>query len=143
MRIFGGIINSETGPAYLGSEVTNPLHLKSHERYNQDTLENDIGMIFMQDSSPNVFAEFSSFLGIVSLPNLNDASINLSGREAIISGYGMISNTVDSSVLRWAETSIISNNVCGLFYWGLIKKSNICISTLNGRSTCNGDSGKK
>jgi hypothetical protein len=141
VRVFGGVISSETGPAYFGSEVTNPLHLIAHQNYKPDTLENDIGMIFMQDSSPNVFEEFKSYIGLVSLPSLNDASINLSGRDATISGFGMISNSVDSSVLRWAESSIISNKVCGMFFWGLIKNSNICINTFNGRSTCYGDSG--
>lgn len=96
----------------------------------------------MEEATRELFAEFSSYIGVINLPTFDDVSRNLVGRDALISGFGAVNNDQDSSVLRFAETSIISNFKCSIFYWGLIKNSNICIGTWNGRSTCYGDSGK-
>lgn len=99
-------------------------------------------MIYMENSPSNLFAS-NNYINAISLPQSSDASINFARSAAIISGFGRVNNLMDSSILRWAETSIISNTECRLYFGGLIKEGNICVSTVNGRSPCSGDSGKK
>lgn len=104
------------------------------------TLENDIALIFMANAPKNLFT-LNNFIRGISLPTSIDGTINLAGSIATISGYGKVNNTHGSSNLQWAQAPIITNAVCSITFPYVIKNGNICISTIDKRSTCSGDSG--
>ena len=128
------------GPPQFSTEVTDASHKIPHELYNPRTIENDIALIFMANA-PNDLFTLNNFVRGIPLPISSDDTINLAGSIATISGYGKVNNTHASSNLQWAQAPIITNALCSNTYPGIIKNGNICISTVDKRSTCSGDSG--
>lgn len=104
------------------------------------TLDNDIGMIYLATAPRNLLTTYApGVIRGITLPSSSDTSLTFAGNTATTSGFGKISNTQGSTLLRYAQVPVISNTECSRYY--RILGSVVCISTSNGRSTCNGDSG--
>lgn len=55
-------------------------------------------------------------------------------------GYGGV--TFPSTVLNYVNMPVITNEECNATFTGVITESNLCTSTVDGRSTCQGDAGE-
>lgn len=108
-----------------------------HESYASETLTNDVAILILP-----VAVTFNDFVRVTVLPT-SLASENFIGDQATISGWGRISDSTQgtSSHLRSVTQPVISNAGCQAVFGSIIVESTICISTVGGRSACNGDSG--
>ncbi|XP_055842301.1 brachyurin-like [Episyrphus balteatus] len=125
---------SEAGQQIVKVEKDNII---VHEAWDRERLLNDISLFKL----PNAL-ELSDYIKPAKLPESGDTS-TYQGKKAIASGWGRDSDSARgaSEVLRWIEVPIMANNLCGIYYMGNIKDTNICINTRGRKSTCNGDSG--
>jgi len=111
-----------------------------HPHFNPRTLINDIGLIRLRSATPSLLQH--PFVGVIRLPNITDARIDLTGRSSTVSGFGTAGiGTGASEVLRFITVPVISNQECSDVFQGFITPSNLCVSTAGGRSPCQGDSG--
>ncbi|KAH8331834.1 hypothetical protein KR074_005673, partial [Drosophila pseudoananassae] len=109
-----------------------------HSGWNSSTLKNDISLIKIPSVS------YSSKIQAASLPSISSSYSTYAGETAIASGWGRTSDSSSSVAtnLNYVELSVITNSVCAATYGtSIVTSSNICVSTANGKSTCNGDSG--
>ncbi|CAB3382305.1 Hypothetical predicted protein, partial [Cloeon dipterum] len=106
-----------------------------HEQYNQSTLSNDIALIKLTTS-----ITFTANIRPIKL--MSDASINLTGTLASVSGYGKTAdNETASNILKFTQVTVISNAVCASVYGSdVVISSTICAYQIN-TSICQGDSG--
>ena len=111
-----------------------------HPYFNPRTLANDIGLIRLRTATRSLLDH--PFVGLIRLPNVTDARIDLTGRSSMVSGFGSAGiGTGPSEVLRFITVPVISNQECSDVFRGAILPSNLCVSTTGGRSPCQGDSG--
>merc|ERR1712156_895234 len=75
-------------------------------------------------------------------PNCLASSGDFSGQTALVSGWGLDSDSASSisPVLRKVEAPVMSQSECES-YWGNLNEGIVCINTEGGHSSCNGDSG--
>jgi secreted trypsin-like serine protease len=109
-----------------------------HEEY--EGVKNDIALIRLTSSIPS-----HSYVNIVDLPCRSDDWISLVGKSATISGFGRVNDVYmqPSERLRYITQQIYDNSICEKSYGKAnVKETNLCLSGANGRSTCNGDSGR-
>ena len=59
-----------------------------HPSYNIANFNNDVAFIYLNTVSSNVLSNVN--VGFITLPTQSDASVNLVGRNATVSGYGGI-----------------------------------------------------
>ena len=113
--------------------------IRKHEGYNPNTIRNDVALIKL--SEPVVFNEK---MQPSRLPTKAQAEEEFSGYMSTVSGWGRFSDTSSSTSneLRFVSNPVLTNDVCAqTFGSSLIQKQQICMSGINGRSSCNGDSG--
>ncbi|XP_017101530.2 serine protease 1 [Drosophila bipectinata] len=109
-----------------------------HSGWNSSTLKNDISLIKI----PSV--AYSSKIQAASLPSISSSYSTYAGETAVASGWGRTSDNSNSvaTYLNYVDLTVITNSVCAATYGtSIVTSSNICVSTTNGKSTCNGDSG--
>lgn len=138
IEVYVGIIDRINGPAVWYIDVTDTANMIMHESYNPSNLLNDIALIRLVNT-----IKTDVNVAIVQLPSRADASVNLDGKLASISGFGRTSDTSGPSQhLKWVQTSIAANEKCEkVFGKANVKDTNLCLDTSGGRSTCQGDSG--
>ncbi|XP_018324938.1 brachyurin-like, partial [Agrilus planipennis] len=109
-----------------------------HEEFNNDTLENDLAMVYLPTP-----AILNQYVRPIALPSRADASNSFVGYEAIASGWGYDSDnaTAVSNVLRYVNVSIIANDVCNITFAEYITDSVICSGGTGKKGLCYGDSG--
>ncbi|CAG9814026.1 unnamed protein product [Phaedon cochleariae] len=108
-----------------------------HEKFDDRQIDNDIGVIQLDRA-----VTLTESIQLVRLPSLSDVGINLEGRNARVSGWGLTDGAAGSTtnVLRQVNNTIISNSVCEKSFV-ILKDTEVCLSSAGGRSACNGDSG--
>lgn len=111
-------------------------NIQIHENWNSAKLINDICMLKLPEE-----VELSEFIAIANLPK--DDSNDFSYEKVIASGWGLSSDdsNVISPKLKYVKMPIMNNLICNLFFFGVVRDTNICTSGFGGTSTCNGDSG--
>ncbi|KAI4469002.1 chymotrypsin-related [Holotrichia oblita] len=109
-----------------------------HQQWNRDLLTNDIGVI---ELSREVITNDN--IQTVNLPRRSQIFDSFNGRRARISGWGLDSDFSDSvsRVLREVDVGVIGNFLCNIYYFGGIRRTNICTSGAGTRGSCSGDSG--
>ncbi|XP_071057382.1 brachyurin-like [Onthophagus taurus] len=111
-----------------------------HENYNPTAIINDISIITLPDEAVAI----SDIIQLVHLPSWSDVGKDLTGENAVVSGWGKINDgeTSYTDYLQFVEFPIITNEDCDVWYFGgTIHDVHICTSGEDARSTCNGDSG--
>ena len=108
--------------------------IRIHASYNPQTLINDVANLILPTP-----LEFNAVVQPITRATGTELFV---GETATISGFGRISDgsVATSAVVRWTTMPVITNAACGAVF-GIITPSNICTSTVGGRSGCNGDSG--
>lgn len=110
-----------------------------HPEYVPKTLANDIALIRLANK-----ANFNqSNIQPICLPFGRYADLNLHGKIAVISGWGVTENGFRNMQLLKAIVPTISNTLCNKLYQGRISISDgqICAGVFKGRDSCGGDSG--
>ncbi|XP_016956223.1 serine protease 1 [Drosophila biarmipes] len=132
---------------YLGATVRTSPEVSStvsssdiiiHSGWNSSNLKNDISLIKIPAVS------YSSRISAVELPAVASSYSTYAGDTAIASGWGRTSDSSSSVAtnLQYTQLTVITNSVCAATYGtSIVTSTNICVSTTNGKSTCNGDSG--
>ncbi|CAO1364180.1 unnamed protein product [Diamesa serratosioi] len=143
-------------PAY--NQEVYPNHILKHPQYDSESLQNDIGLIFVSRPIP-----LSTSISAITLPTRAMATNNYIGATATVSGWGLTEKSKNhfeeiqynglnnlfyslvtsdiSPVLRFVALPVISNADCAKSYGSIIISSNICTSGANAKSSCQGDSG--
>lgn len=106
-----------------------------HAGYNPSNLNNDIAIVF--------HATIVASTHHIQHSSLASGADLFAGATATVSGFGRISDAsgATSAHLRSVQNTVITNAACAAVYGGIIIPSTICISTVGGAGTCNGDSG--
>ncbi|XP_060532775.1 brachyurin-like isoform X2 [Cylas formicarius] len=106
-----------------------------HERWNEAEMMNDIALIKLP--SPATLNENIATIKITSAKDTYEGDI------ARVTGWGLTANGATSSVLKYADVIVMSNQECATFdlYRNHIVASHICTSGAGNVGTCNGDSG--
>jgi hypothetical protein len=130
--LYFGIVDRTSSAAWLET-VSDLSDVRMHPYYDDDTLENDIAMIFMTGASEDLLG--LPFVSVVSLPRLWDLGVNLTSRDGTVCGFGRTSDSSSdsSSLLRYIVRPIISTEACERVFD--IFPSNLCIDTSGGQST--------
>nr|O97398.1 RecName: Full=Chymotrypsin; Flags: Precursor [Phaedon cochleariae]CAA76928.1 chymotrypsin [Phaedon cochleariae] len=107
-----------------------------HEKYDSTNIDNDIGVIQLERN-----LTLTRSIQLARLPSLRDVGINLEGRTATVSGWGLTNGIFQTTtdVLR-ANNTIISNKECNDVF-KIVQPTEVCLSIAGGRSACSGDSG--
>lgn len=108
----------------------------SHEEYNDATIFNDVGLIYLRDTASDIFNSLN--LGPVNLPRPGDENFSLVDRWLILSGFGRYNDTASSPNLNYGTAPGIPNSACAAVFGSIVTDGNICISTQHGTSTCSG-----
>lgn len=140
------------GEVYLGAvDRTNSkelgqrrIHIEKsniiiHEDWNVKTFENDLSLIKLP--SP---VKLNAFIRPAKLPKMSGNYSNYEGVDVIASGWGRTkdSDTYGPKKIHWVKVPVMSNSACASYYrQPLVRDIHICISPIEGRSTCKGDSG--
>ncbi|KAH8395067.1 hypothetical protein KR215_009506, partial [Drosophila sulfurigaster] len=109
-----------------------------HSGWNSSNLKNDISLIKI----PAV--AYTTKIQPVTLPSVASSYSTYAGETVVASGWGRTSDSSSSVAtnLQYVDLTVITNTVCAATYGtSIVTSSNICVSTTNGKSTCNGDSG--
>jgi len=107
-----------------------------HPEWDSFSLSNDLAILELETEID--WAEF----GDNASPNCLASSGDFSGQTALVSGWGLDSDSASSisPVLRKVEAPVMSQSECES-YWGNLNEGIVCINTEGGHSSCNGDSG--
>ncbi|XP_025836158.1 brachyurin-like [Agrilus planipennis] len=121
----------------LTQQRINTSTFKFHEQFNNDSLDNDLGVVYLPTP-----AKINQYVQLIALPSRADVSNNLVGREAITSGWGDDNDpaTDGKEVLRYINVRIIKNEVCNETFQDL-PDSVICTAGTGKKGVCFGDSG--
>merc|ERR1712055_379380 len=108
-----------------------------HENWNSFTLSNDLALIKMP--APITFTPEIQPVCLPSYAEGNDAFV---GESVTLTGWGRSSDSASgiSEVLRKVDVTTISNEDCQAYY-GIITDGILCIDSVDGHGSCNGDSG--
>lgn len=109
-----------------------------HEDYTLANVRNDIALIRLKTTIKD-----AENIGIAELPSRSDASVVLDGKYAMISGFGRTSDSSGpSQFLKWVQTPLAPAEKCEkTFGKANFQDTNLCLDTVGGRSSCQGDSG--
>merc|ERR1712241_648713 len=107
-----------------------------HPEWDSFSLSNDLAILELETEID--WAEF----GDNASPNCLASSGDFSGQTALVSGWGLDSDSASSisPVLRKVEAPVMSQSECES-YWGNLNEGIVCINTEGGHSSCNDDSG--
>jgi len=128
VRMGGTLANSPT-------KTVRSTVLKTHPKYDKQNTVNDVALIQLPSA-----VTFSNKIRPVCLPKKSKhATTTFAGVSGIVSGWGKYSDSVNagSAFLRDVTVPIIANSAC---FWQP-PKTQLCIKTTGGKSSCNGDSG--
>ncbi|XP_070505821.1 chymotrypsin-like [Chironomus tepperi] len=140
IQVIVGAVNRIFGPAAFNVTVTEREDMIFHPYFEMRTFMNNIGLIRLRTATPALLDH--PFVGLIRLPNVTDARIDLTGRASNFSGFGSTGlDTEFSEVLQFITVPVISNQECSDAIRGSIFAFNLCVSTVGGRSPCHGDSG--
>ncbi|XP_059491203.1 brachyurin-like isoform X2 [Neocloeon triangulifer] len=137
-RVILGAQNVSVGIEVGRVEFTTTVKLV-HPSYNPTVLNNDLAILTLPSA-----VTLSTYISVIRLPRLSDASNTFLGTSATVSGWGKISDATTSitDVLRYVSLPIIANTQCATIYGtSVVISSTLCCSGAGGLSTCNGDSG--
>merc|ERR1712025_662410 len=138
-----GIPNAQPDKIVGGHEIRDPSNTiinayspTVHPEWDSFSLSNDLAILELDTEID--WAEF----GDNAAPNCLATSGNFSGQTALVSGWGLDSDSAGgiSDVLRKVEAPVMSQSECES-YWGNLNEGVVCINTEGGHSSCNGDSG--
>lgn len=121
---------------YIYGVVVAVANVRIHERYNQETLENDIAILRLRYNLP-----LSNSLLPINLAQ----STPVDGAYAVTAGWGILtptSNTISPN-LNYGIVSVIGNRNCSSSRYGYgaaVKPTTIC-AVGPGRAACDGDYG--
>ncbi|XP_034232033.1 brachyurin-like isoform X2 [Thrips palmi] len=110
-----------------------------HPRYDVKFLDNDIGMLQLPTS-----IEFNIFVQAVALPSYSAATVDWTGVEARVSGWGKTTDLADhnSPMLKFTTLKVVANAVCEHVYGNTMIANKLCLSSDDGgHGVCQGDSG--
>ncbi|XP_025836154.1 brachyurin-like [Agrilus planipennis] len=110
---------------------------KVHERFNNQTLENDVGVVYLETP-----AEINRYVQVIALPSRADVSNSFAGSAAIASGWGYTSTSASdvTEALRYINVTILTKAACSVTYKD-VRDSVICSSGAGKKGLCAGDSG--
>ncbi|XP_059485544.1 chymotrypsin BI-like [Neocloeon triangulifer] len=128
--ILGTISQSLLTPGYL--RFTSTVNY-THEQYNDTNLNNDIALIKLPSS-----VSFTASVSPVKLPSLYDATKNLTGTLATVSGFVSSSSSRD---LKYTQVTVISYQSCASYFGSSFVASSIICSKQIDTSICQGDIG--
>lgn len=119
-------------------QTVQPTGYRLHAQYNRQNLNNDIAILILPSA-----ATLNAFVAIARRPTGAQLTQLFEGQLATVSGWGRMSDgsTATSAHLRSASNHVVSNALCAATFGGIVIPSTLCISTLGGRGSCNGDSG--
>ncbi|KAJ8719664.1 hypothetical protein PYW08_011839 [Mythimna loreyi] len=135
--IFTIVLGSVT--LFTGGTRINSSTVVVHPNWSPLRARNDVAVIYL---STNV--EFSKTISPIALPSGSQLSNNFEGVTAVASGFGWTTQggpITTSQVLSHASLNVISNRICRFAFPLILQSSNLCTSSLEGASVCNGDSG--
>ncbi|XP_055598659.1 collagenase-like [Uranotaenia lowii] len=129
-QIFVGSVQINKGTKYFSQEKY------IHPSYNM-YLNYDIALIRV-----NSTIIFTDNVKPITLPSVGESN-QYEGYKPLIMGFGMRGDYQGtSSLLKYAEVSVISNSQCEITFGpAVIIPSTMCTVGLAGQNTCNGDSG--
>ncbi|XP_031356357.1 chymotrypsin BI-like isoform X2 [Photinus pyralis] len=105
-----------------------------HPQWSRKTLQNNLAIIKLPQAA--VYGEK------VFKARLQCTNENLVGKNATVVGWGMESKNVSMALaLRHVELEIVDNRKCSDAYRIPILDTQLCQSTPNGKSSCDGDAG--
>ncbi|KAG5668687.1 hypothetical protein PVAND_016616 [Polypedilum vanderplanki] len=136
--LYFGIINRSSS-AQWKEEISDFSYIKMHPYYDDDTLQNDISLMFLKRATEELLT-FPN-VALVALPTFENIGANLTNRDGTVCGFGRTSDSsnLSSNILRYIVRPIISYKECSKIFQ--ISSSIICLNTQGGKSTCQGDSG--
>ncbi|KAK3911615.1 Chymotrypsin BII [Frankliniella fusca] len=109
----------------------------THPKYDMVYLDNDVGLLKLPSK-----IKFNVFISAVQLPTYSMAMEDLSGSVATVSGWGKTSDdSTISQILKYTDLTILSNKQCEAVYGNTVTSTKLCLSSENGNSICQGDSG--
>jgi len=140
--VFGSVNLLEDDPAFIHNS-TSSSNFRIHPEYNSVTNVNNIALIYIDDMPASLADHIN--VGYIALPTEDEAKTNLTGRDIVISGYGLISDeTKVDLIMHHTTVKLTSNDVCKNVDFNLIRynvtDSSLCIDTTGGKSPC-GDLG--
>lgn len=111
-------------------------HYRIHNAYNPLNLNNDVSVLIL----PSLLT-LNQYVAKIELAQPSQGLFV--NEQAIMSGWGVTDGGSTAARLRYVQRPVIANNVCAQYYTflGLIIDSTLCVSTVGGQGTCNGDSG--
>ena len=132
LAIRAGSTFSQDGGQLLSVSVIN-----NHQSYNDDTLDNDICVLWISGS----FFMNEPFLSAIRIPYQNEGVA--AGALAQVAGWGALcENCPGSSVLRYISVPIVPNGECYDAFTGRITPRMICAGFFDGsQDACQGDTG--
>lgn len=144
VEVIVGAVNRISGSRVFSQTIRNSgseaRDLILHRNYNHRTLANDIALIRLRNARESILNHPNA--GVILLPILEDSAVDLTGRNSTVSGFGLTGDgQPPSNVLRFITVPIISNAECARTFGNGVLSSNLCVSTISGRSPCQGDSG--
>ncbi|XP_034477651.1 serine protease 3-like [Drosophila innubila] len=108
-----------------------------HPDWNRQTLAGDIGLIKIP------YTPYCDKISPVKLPAISTTYPTYAGDIAVASGWGLTSDTSTtvSDTLQYVLLKVIENADCAAVYGSIITNGILCVDTIDGKSTCSGDSG--
>ncbi|XP_070497170.1 uncharacterized protein [Chironomus tepperi] len=136
-----GSVDLIKGEKAWESGVIQKSNFKIHPDYDRYTNVNNIALIYVEDMPANLTDHKN--VGFIDFPSESDAKTNLTGKIAVISGYGLINDTVDytEGVLYHTITEITSNDVCQIIQTYNVTEHDLCALPIDNKSVCRGDYG--
>ncbi|XP_066157138.1 CLIP domain-containing serine protease B4-like isoform X2 [Euwallacea fornicatus] len=100
-----------------------------HPKYNPRTHENDIALVKID--------------GVANFTPLAEINDDLTGKFAIVAGWGITEDDIHSSVLLKASVPVLPERACSEIYqrYLSVTSDQICAGGYKGRDSCAGDSG--
>lgn len=125
---------------FTGGVRTTSSAVTMHENYVTSNLNNDVAIV------SHDFVPYSDVITNVALPSGALLADNLAGAWTRAAGYGRTADgeagaITSQQVLSHVQLQVIANNVCVMFYGGVVISSTLCTSSAGGVGTCGGDSG--
>lgn len=111
---------------------------KIHENYNDDTLDNDIALIYVPDLLKHI-----PDVKPIKLATDEQFFKNLEGREITLMGFGRTGSFEPiSENFKFVVTTVGESEECDEKYRGYDDYQHICVHTNGTGSSCKGDSGE-
>lgn len=139
------------GTPFAEFDAAFAMHLDDiiiHPDYNPNTVENDIAILVLKGSIPELANAADGIPEVQSIKLLSDASTPKEGEDAYIAGWGKLCNSAVCPTSSYIQAAIMNiqadpdSEVCG-WYGDTYKKSvMLCAGCMEGNiDACQGDSG--